>query len=320
MGQYKKQHYVQQSYLRRFSPNGKQIYVYDKVLGKEFLNGILDVAQESYFYRLPDNLKTEDSKPISVDDPLIVEKAFQKIEGRANQDIQTLVELPAGASIPAETRGNLSVFLAIQFLRTRAYRNLVVETAEKFMQAMARDLIKGNFGEEALKYTPKILFSDQAAGLFQSQQIFGFDKLDEFAEVLHNHIWILLINDTGKPLYTSDNPVVMHTPLKDQLPGVGIASPGIEIAFPLSSSRILTLADREVYGFHESSFDGKIRQLQADNVTYYNSLQVLDSERQIYCEQLDFALVEDMINKNPELGKEKRERVDIKIIERGSPS
>ena len=103
MGQHKKQHYVQQSYLRRFSPNEKQIYLYDKTLGKEFLNGISDVAQESHFYRLPDNLKTQDGKTISVDDPLIVEKAFQKIEGRANQDIQTLIELPAGTSIPIET-------------------------------------------------------------------------------------------------------------------------------------------------------------------------------------------------------------------------
>ena len=76
----------------------------------------------------------------------------------------------------------------------------------------------------------------------------------------------------------------MHTPLKDQLSAVGIASPGIETAFPLSSSRLLTLADRGVYGFHESSFDGKIRELEADNITYYNSLQILDSERQIYCE------------------------------------
>ncbi len=320
MGQHKKQHYVQQSYLRRFSSDEKRIFVYDKVLQKSFQNAISDVAQESHFYRLPDNLKTEDGKPISIDDPLIVEKAFQRIESRANQDIQTLIELPAGASIPTETREDLSIFLAIQFLRTRAYRNLVVETAEKFIQALTRELIKENFGEESLKYTPKISFNDKAAGLFQSQQIFGFVKLEEFAEVLHNHFWILLINDTGKPLYTSDNPVVIHTPLKDQLPAVGIASPGIEIAFPLSSSRILTLADREIYGFHESSFDGKIRELKADNVTYYNSLQVFDSERQIYCEKPNFALVEDMIKKNPDLSRTDRKRVDIKIVEKNSPS
>jgi hypothetical protein len=181
------------------------------------------------------------------------------------------------------------------------------------MRAIARELIKENFGEESLKYAPKISFKDTAAGLFQSQQIFDFDKLDGFAEVLYNHIWILCVNDTGKPLYTSDDPVVMHTPLKDQLPAVGIASPGIEIAYPLSSSRILTLADREVYGFHENAFDGKSRSLDEENVTYYNSLQVLDSERQIYCEQPDFDLVKDMIKKNPALGEIKRDRVEIEI-------
>lgn len=68
MGQHKKQHYVQQSYLRRFSTNEKQIYVYDKVLGKDFPNGVSDVAQEHHFYRLPDSLKTQDSKIINVDD------------------------------------------------------------------------------------------------------------------------------------------------------------------------------------------------------------------------------------------------------------
>src|SRR5690349_1247688 len=99
MGQHKKQHYVQQSYLRRFSSDEKRVFVYDKVLQKSFQNSISDVAQESHFYRLPDNLKTEDGKPINVDDPLIVEKAFQKIEGGANQDIQILIDLPAGASI-----------------------------------------------------------------------------------------------------------------------------------------------------------------------------------------------------------------------------
>lgn len=105
----------------------------------------------------------------------------------------------------------------------------------------------------------------------------------------------------------------MHSPLKDYLPAVGIASPGVEIAFPLSSTRILTIADRAFYGFHENAFDGKSRSLDAENVKYYNSLQVLDSERQIYCEQPDFDLVKDMIKKNPALGKIKRDRVEIDI-------
>ena len=57
----------------------------------------------------------------------------------------------------------------------------------------------------------------------------------------------------------------------------------------------------------------KSRNLDAENVKYYNSLQVLDSERQIYCEQPDFDLVKDMIKKNPTLGEINRERIEIEI-------
>lgn len=147
MGQHKKQHYVQQSYLRRFSPNEKQIHVFDKVLGKEFLSGILDVAQESHFYRLPDGMKSEDPS-VTIDDPLIVEKAFSKIESRFNQNIQTLVDLPATATIPAETRENLSVFLTIQLLRTRAYRNLIVETAKNWREPSRTKQSKKNMARK----------------------------------------------------------------------------------------------------------------------------------------------------------------------------
>lgn len=180
-------------------------------------------------------------------------------------------------------------------------------------RAITNEAIKEKYGEEALKYAPKIEFKDKAVGLLQSKQIFDFDKIEEYAAALRNHIWILGINDTGKPLYTSDNPVVMHSPLKDFLPAVGIASPGIEIAFPLSSTRILTIADRAFYGHYENSFDGKSRNLDAENVKYYNSLQVHDSERQVYCEKPDFALVKDMVKKNPALGEIKRDRVEIEI-------
>lgn len=315
MGQHKKQHYVQQSYLRRFSSNQKQINVYDKVLGRAFVNGILDVAQESHFYRLPDGLESKDPS-VTIDDPLIVEKAFQKIESRFSQNVQTLIDLPATASIPIETRENLSAFITIQLLRTRAYRNLIVEIGEKLARAIAEDAIKKEYGEESLKYAPKISYSDQAAGLFQSQQIFNFDKIKEYAGVLQNHIWILGINDTGTPFYTSDNPAVKHSPFKDQLSAIGIASPGIEIAFPLSSSRILIIADREFYGFYENSSDLQSRKLDSENVKYYNSLQVLDSERQVYCEKPDFALVENMIKKNPSLGEKNCDRVEIKIVEK----
>ena len=56
MPAYKNQHFVPQSYLRRFSPDEdqKRVYVYDKVMKQSLgLIGIRGVANKSYFYDTP---------------------------------------------------------------------------------------------------------------------------------------------------------------------------------------------------------------------------------------------------------------------------
>jgi hypothetical protein len=287
-------------------------------LRKSFPDGIRNVAQESYFNDIP----KEAIPPViaaTEADLQIVEKAFSRIEDYFNRAVDEVLKLQDDTPISLEQRADMSVFIAIQLLRTRAYRNLIVEAAEKFVLALCADAVKENFGEEALKYLPKVTYKDKAAGLIQHKQIFDFARLDKVARVLRNHIWMIGINDTTHPLYTSDNPVVMHTELKDQLIGVGIASPGIEIAFPLSSKRILLLADRMIFCPHESAFDGLSRSLDPSNVEYYNSLQVIHSERQLFCEKPDFALAEDMIKKSPTLGQPPRERVDVRIVNCSTP-
>ncbi|MBL0183894.1 MAG: DUF4238 domain-containing protein [Chitinophagaceae bacterium] len=45
------QHFVPELYLKNFSPNGKQIFVYDKTIEKSFSSSISSVASHSLFYR-----------------------------------------------------------------------------------------------------------------------------------------------------------------------------------------------------------------------------------------------------------------------------
>jgi hypothetical protein len=206
----------------------------------------------------------------------------------------------------------MATFTAIQLLRTRAHRNIINEAVRKFALGLCEEAIKINFGEDHLQYLPKVLYKDKAAGRLQSSQIFDFKKLAQVAASLNKHLWMIGVNDTSHPFYTSDNPVVMNTPFKKQLVSVGVESPGIEIAFPLSSNRLLLLADRLFYG---GASDGLSVQMAADNVEYYNSLQVIHSERQIYCEKQDFDLVEDMIAENPELATPPSDRVDVRFVD-----
>jgi hypothetical protein len=310
MGKTKRQHYVPQSYLRRFSTDGKQISVYDKVLKKGFSDGIRNVAQETGFNEVVK--ETGATGTLTEEDKMIVETAFSGIEGRFSTVVSEIMALQPGARITPEQRQQMATFTAIQLLRTRAHRNVINEAVRKFVLALCEEAVKINFGEDHLKYLPKVLYEDKAAGRLQSLQIFDFKKLAQVAASLNKHLWMIGINDTGHPFYTSDNPVVMHTPFKKQLVGVGIESLGIEIAFPLSSSRVLLLADRL---FYDGASDGMSVQMAADNVEYYNSLQVIHSERQIYCEKQDFDLVEDMIAENPALATPQSDRVDVRFID-----
>ena len=49
----KKQHYVPQAALRRFSQDGEKVFVYDKIKGEIRLANVRDVAQQRYFYDIP---------------------------------------------------------------------------------------------------------------------------------------------------------------------------------------------------------------------------------------------------------------------------
>jgi hypothetical protein len=309
MAEHKKQHYVPQSYLRRFSTDEKRLFVFDKVLRKSFPSGIRDVAQEAHFYRVPAGLTSKEGSSVAID-PLLVEKWFQGIEGQFDQSIRALIELTPEDRISPETRIELSLMIAIQFMRTRANRNLLIDATEQLMDTVFKHVTRLNFGEEAVKYSPTFKYSDKAAGLFQSQQILDSEQLTEMGQILHDHVWNVLVNETDHPFYTSDTPVVMHAHIKGR--GVGFASPGIEVALPLSSTRLLRLTDRQIFDGNDDRYDNCVRRVSDENVEYYNSLQVIQSERQVYCEKDRFALAEDMLNENPKLGDTDRSRVSVR--------
>jgi len=88
---FKNQHFVPQSYLRRFSQEKarKRVYAYDKVLRKSLgLVGIRDVASKSFFYDIP-LTAIKDSFNM---DPHLEEKALQVLENQLNSAIEVGLE------------------------------------------------------------------------------------------------------------------------------------------------------------------------------------------------------------------------------------
>lgn len=55
----------------------------------------------------------------------------------------------------------------------------------------------------------------------------------------------------------------------------------------------------------------KTIQLTDDNVTYYNSLQVFQSHRQVYCPTDSFALAEQVCRERPDVCSPDRDRIQV---------
>lgn len=118
----------------------------------------------------------------------------------------------------------------------------------------------------------------------------------DFAIPFREKIWMIGCNQTDISFFASDNPIVKFGHQGKQ----GFNSKGIEILFPLSTKIILILKDPETF-WYENEFHNHFVKVTPDEVEFYNSLQVQQSYRYIFDKVGDFALVHNMMKRNPAL-------------------
>ena len=291
----KKQHYVPQNYLRRFVDANNKLFVFDKIQEKTYSASVGDVAQERYFYDIP----VEALVPGSTDeyfDPQMMEKEFARIEGHFRIEVDALLN-NTHRGITQQQRSTIAFFIMIQMIRTREFRSTMMDSYTHMGQwageMIAQLAMRHDLDMPSTKVTPIWTEGQQAA--LHAEIMADTEFQNEIVLHLYNHIWLLGLNNTAKPLYTSDHPAVKKAHIRSRpFSYDGVGSQGIEIAFPLTPNHILILRERS---YHQSSalHDGKTIELTEGNVTYFNSLQVQRSYRQIYCSTDDFALVHQML-------------------------
>jgi hypothetical protein len=157
--------------------------------------------------------------------------------------------------------------------------------------------------------TVKILREVNTDESIKSKQIeLLISEVLTFANIMLNMKWILFLNKTNFPYWTSDNPVSRYNPI-DQSPfgNLGLLSKGIQIYFPLSTKLSLCLCDPNMYHSFPEVYEVKNEQ----NVVFENHLQVKSSTRHIFSIDQDFSLAERMIKSTPELKDINRKRVTL---------
>lgn len=309
----KRQHYVPKFYLKRFADSKDQVFVFDKFENKDFRTHINNIAQETYFYDFPGEL-------LSLEERQLVENAFAEFDNWCAKIIQNFFEeitvrrkgkKPTQRKIlHKKEKIQLAEFMVLQLFRTKEFRETWIEMSEKAFQViLEKFIIPSNPITAPDKY--KVEYNRDFASVDQAAFVFNEETLRTFVGILVSHIWLIGLNETKKTLWTSDHPFTRRAHLKrDFISHTGIASPGIEIAFPLSPRVILILFER-TYFKRINNLDGRIVQLNEDNVDYYNSLQMYSSYRQIYSSDDNFELAKEICRKHPELCSENKQRIAV---------
>jgi len=293
MPKVKKQHYVPQFYLRRFAIDDK-LFLFDKFTQKVVPTNVRDAGSGSYFYDLPQKLMPPEADEI---DEQIVEKALGEMESVFAVALdKSLATVERKRRINQKQKPAMAFFMALQFLRTPEQRQSGIELEE----ALANVLLKFHPDLTDADREYRVKFNEEYAAFSHAQFMMDPKVWEEFTGILLRHIWIIGVNNTAQPLYTSDNPIVRQ-PHKQHphMSYSGLASEGIEIDFPLSPRYILLIYERTAFSRY-LRLENKCIPISADNVTYFNAAQISQSYRQIYAPSDSFDLVREVCGEHPE--------------------
>lgn len=295
----KKEHYVPQFYLTYFTTNGERLFVYDKFARKAFPAGKTDIGHENYFYDIPSQMINSARRAEGIDEKFI-EKGLAELEGKFfSPALKEINAAPEDQPIHSEVIQAMAVFLTIQILRTKDMREQIIEGERAFKQSVADTLVELNF-PEVKKGNVRIEYKKDFEAFVQAQYIFDTENLEEMSKELCKMIWVVAVNKTSTPFYTSDNPVVKDNHIKE-VGKRGWLSPGVEINFPLSPTRLLLIYERSHFNAYEAADSRFVEMTDPEEVAEFNRYQVIGSHRQIYSVNDDFVLADKMCEANPEL-------------------
>lgn len=336
----KKEHYVPQCYLRNFSIPGSQekINVFDKKKGQTRVKqNILDNASERYFYDIDIDKILQEATPEKREKMLeqlgskyekyhedkgqYLEKFFSEaIEGDYSNVLKKIIDNASRAMESSWYRKNcfcmneaekslMSICLTMQFLRTRKTREMLQEGYLKLYETLSRKIYNLQCDNEEDKIKPgDVSFSigKEAMKVEHARALLDVNAITELSIAFLNHVWVVFINKSEMPFWTSDSPIALQNDFGDAFrAGKGISSKGVEIYLPISSKVCLGLFDDETYGSvlkGVTSFQDRFYLLAPKElVKRCNMIQLKECYRCVYSNDDNFELAEEMLKENPGL-------------------
>lgn len=288
----KVEHYVPRFHLESFSIRGKRhhVYCFDKSSFLKAKRNVKNLCCESYFYDTFEDVAQQTERAFSCQ-----ESAFKNVYDKlvATQDLISLTN---------DERKAIAYFVTTQELRTVKWREVLrgltrqlKEATRQMAEKLPREKQLGEVkGRLELEQSMLGKFANDKEAI-KSLHISTLEDIPEYVDIIHNRFeWILFVNRTAMPFWSSDHPVTRHNPIDLRPRGnLGLLCPGIEIYFPLSPK--LTLRVRNPVQNLSSFLPGRHEISDIRDIKFLNSLQVRQSARYVVSNQNDFSLAEKII-------------------------
>lgn len=270
--EYVKQHYVPQSYLKRFAErntNNKGYHIGVRRKNTKgniilFEKAIDDVAYEKNYYDIDE-----------LDDPKFFEHYFsneiEPLYGNTLTNIISRITLGLTSNFLAvEDRDALSKMIFFQFVRVPKFLERNFAKGPKICKEVANTFLKEYSDILTKKQKQEIRQSKVSESFVRKvvlEMVSSEESLRKFGEVISNGIFIVSYNNTGIPFVTSDNPVILYN-FKNQnmeYGDNGIANPDTVILFPISPKIMIEVAPPGLKAGGGRAVDGKIITLNESN-------------------------------------------------------
>ncbi|WP_419210896.1 DUF4238 domain-containing protein [Maribacter sp. X9] len=307
-----KQHYIPQCYLRNFSPNGKFINIYDKIVSKSFSNSLDSIADFDYFYEIPKKYLSEKFNiPYGTK---YFEKAFfaehiekiyaqilDKIVHKANCWIKTKERIEI---LTKNEKEELAQLIAIQHLRMP---NVKDDNSNTFEKAMLEsfDIIKSGIINinPVIDNKEIIIEYDKDYDTVLHSNLYANEKLvSDFATQVLNKDWFFYISE-NTDFYTSDNPIIIKPHIQNERNYYdGLGMKGVEIIFPISKSIILIMRDSNYFPEKQGK-ENTFELINLKQMREYNCYRYIWANRQVYSYSNDFNIIKGlkMVNGGKEI-------------------
>lgn len=266
MSNNKKHHYVPRFYLKRFSPDGRSISLWN-------------IKNKT---KVPSaNLKHQCYKDYFYGKELKVEKALGLVEGRTSHIMRLIDEYRTPPTNDSEEYLTLVLFMLMQYGRTAYSADALDEMNDKMM----KHLLGPKAEAEGIDLSKFII------GIKDSAQ-YSLGMVTQFYPLMLDLGCKLILNETTTEFVTSDNPVVLYNQLlsfRNHGSNTGLAAKGLQAFPPISSNLLLVFYDCESYSIGTMS-KPYVKITSPRDIYELNTLQMTSAYENVYFKNSDFSI------------------------------